>query len=63
MNNELRYSMCSKVLANLIIKNICHESHEQLLKAHEIHVIFFIYTKFPCKTHDEVDFYPKNLRL
>lgn len=22
-----------------------------------------IYTKFPCKTHEEVDFYPKNLAM
>lgn len=27
-----------------LLEKHCHESHEQLLKTHEIHVIFYIYT-------------------
>lgn len=28
-----------------------------------IYTLGYIYTKFPCKTHEEVDFYPKNLAM
>lgn len=46
MNNELRYSMCSKVHANLIIRKtfVMNHMNSLILKAHEIHVIFYIYT-------------------
>lgn len=30
---------------------------------HFLYIHLAIYTKFPCKTHEEVDFYPKNLAM